>query len=178
MKLKKKVKLALSVFIFRYKFISRLLKIDPDIIKCVNEIFKDEFKKIPYPKRAIFLPHCLRARDCPAKLSSDDGILCISCGGCKCGEIKNLSEGMGYHFFIVPSAAFIKRIVLKYRFNGIYGVICDNDVKEIIREEKISSKGGKLNNMNIIPQGFKLKTSNCSKNTVDWENLKIKISES
>ena len=98
-------------------------------IKLQNSMNKRSFEGVPVEKRAIFLPQCLRSAQCPANLTPE-GIWCQGCGLCTTGEaIRNLLR-MGYRVFIVPGSSFIKRMVKKYRPEGIIGVGCTLEVKE------------------------------------------------
>ena len=59
-----------------FKTIARLLKLDDHLIddiaiKVRDDVNKEKFRKIPAEKTLIFLPHCLRHRDCPATLQKE-----------------------------------------------------------------------------------------------------------
>ena len=65
-----------DVFYSPFKTIARLLKIDDDMIDRISievrdDVNKEKFKKIPAEETLIFLPHCLRHRDCQAKRRSN-----------------------------------------------------------------------------------------------------------
>jgi hypothetical protein len=98
-------------------------------IRLQNAMNKKSFEAVPVERRAIFLPQCLRSARCPADLTPE-GIWCKNCGLCTTGEaIRDLLR-MGYRVFIVPGSSFIKRMVKKYRPEGIIGVGCILEVKE------------------------------------------------
>lgn len=98
-------------------------------IKLQNSMNKKSFEGVPVEKRAIFLPQCLRSARCPANLTPE-GIWCQGCGLCTTGEAIQELLRMGYRVFIVPGSSFIKRMVKKYRPEGIIGVGCTLEVKE------------------------------------------------
>jgi hypothetical protein len=98
-------------------------------IKLQNSMNKKSFQEIPVEKRAIFLPQCLRSARCPANLTPE-GIWCQGCGLCTTGEAIRELLRLGYRVFIVPGSSFIKRMVKKYRPDGIIGVGCTLEVKE------------------------------------------------
>ena len=86
-----------------FKSISHVLKLDDHLIdeiaiKVRDDINKERFKKIPADKTLIFLPHCLRHKDCPATLQKE-GLNCTECGLCSIGVIKKKSEKMGYKLY-------------------------------------------------------------------------------
>jgi len=98
-------------------------------IKLQNSMNKKSFENVPVERRAIFLPQCLRSARCPANLTPE-GIWCQNCGLCTTGEAIRELLRMGYRVFIVPGSSFIKRMVKKYRPEGIIGVGCILEVKE------------------------------------------------
>jgi hypothetical protein len=148
------------------KFIFWITRADDTIVDDVsvrlrNYINRHEFSKVPCDRRFIFMPQCLRSTECPAKLSPE-GIRCSSCGRCGIGEAKELAEGLGYKFFIVPGSSFIKRIIKKYRPEAIVGVGCQMEIKE----------GLALCHRNAIPAiGVPLTKAGCVSTTIDWEQF-------
>jgi hypothetical protein len=98
-------------------------------IRLQNSMNKKSFEAVPVGRRAIFLPQCLRSARCPGNLTPE-GIWCQGCGLCTTGEAIRELLGMGYRVFIVPGSSFIKRMVKKYRPDGIIGVGCTLEVKE------------------------------------------------
>jgi hypothetical protein len=96
-----------------FKTIAHFLKFDDDLIddiaiKVRDDINRERFKHVPADKTLIFLPHCLRHRDCPAPLQKE-GINCSNCGLCSIGAIKKRAEPLGYKLYIVPDQALLKR---------------------------------------------------------------------
>ncbi|ODS41802.1 MAG: hypothetical protein MSIBF_00020 [Candidatus Altiarchaeales archaeon IMC4] len=124
----------LRAFEVPIKYLLSLFGMDGDVLDRMlvgieNNLYKNAFSKVPYKKRAIFFPQCLRHPECPAKLSPE-GIQCIGCGRCGLGEIKKDAEKLGVMFFIVPGSSFIKRMIRKYKPLAVIGVGCSMEVKE------------------------------------------------
>lgn len=174
----KKIKFALALSFYPARKILRFFGIKYDALNIMNDYYRERFLKLPYETRAVFLPHCLRAQDCPAKISPEGNILCINCGKCNCGKIKGITEKKGYKFFLVKDLSTIKNTISKHKLQGILGVACEYDIEKALKEEKINKKGVQVNSLKIIPQGIKLPKHNCVKNTVDWELLEKMIKES
>src|SRR4030066_2308014 len=85
------------------KALFRLIKMDDSIVDDVgialkNKISLRKFRETPVNKRLIFFPQCLRAVDCPSKLSPD-GMKCINCGHCEVGNAIKSAESIGYKVF-------------------------------------------------------------------------------
>jgi len=95
------------------KTIAHFLKLDDNLIddiaiKVRNDLNKEQYNRISAEKTLIFLPHCLRHKDCPATLQKE-GLNCTECGLCSIGVIKKKAEPLGYKMYIVPGSSFVKR---------------------------------------------------------------------
>ena len=150
-----------------FKSIAKLLKLEDNLIDSIsiqtrNDINKKKFKKIPADKTLIFLPHCLRHKDCPATLQKE-GVKCTCCGLCSIGVIKKKAEPMGYKTYIVPGSSFVKKIVMENKFKAVIGVACHEDLNQMM-----------MLLSDFCPQGVLLKKTGCFETRVDvGEVLKI-----
>ena len=146
------------------KALFRLFKVDDSIVDNVviqlrNRVSLKRFESLPFDKKAIFLPQCLRSVDCPAKLSPE-GIQCINCGRCNIGEAKKKLERLGYMVFVVPGSSFIKRMMVKYKPEAILGVGCISEVKD----------GQDLCHRFGVPAvAIQLDTDGCISTALDWD---------
>jgi len=143
--------------------------LDRMAIEIRNRIYRNQFLKTPYHERMLFLPQCLRNPKCPAALTPE-GIMCVNCGRCGIGRIKEEAEKLGYRVFIAPGSTLIKRMVKKYRPKAILGVGCFMEVKE----------GSKMvASINLPVQGIILKSDGCVDTRADiielMETLKSEI---
>jgi len=103
--------------------------IDHTVANMRNLLNKKAYSKVPYSMRAVFMPQCLRHPDCPAR-TNEEGILCVNCGRCGLGELKYEAESRGMRFFIAPGSSLIKRMILKYKPEAVFGVGCPMEIKE------------------------------------------------
>lgn len=77
------------------KKLAKALNFDESLIDHIgvevrNNVNKKKFNKIPPEKKLIFMPHCLRAKDCEAVLN-ETGLVCTNCNKCSIGVIKEKS---------------------------------------------------------------------------------------
>ncbi len=131
------------------------------LIRIDNEMNYSNFAKTPVEQRVIFFPQCLRARDCPARLTPD-GLKCVSCGRCGLGRAVPALNEAGYKTFIIPGSTFIKRMIKKYHPKAMIGVGCMMEVKEGLE------MGRKISMTTI---GFVTKTDGCVETIMDYEEL-------
>lgn len=147
-----------------FKSIAKLLKLDDNLIDTIsiqtrNDINKKKFKEIPAEKTLIFLPHCLRHRDCPATLQKD-GVKCTCCGLCSIGVIKKKAAPKGYKTYIVPGSSFVKKIVYEQKFKAVIGVACHEDLNQMM-----------MLLSDFCPQGVLLKKTGCYETKVDVKEV-------
>ncbi len=131
------------------------------LIKIDNQMNLKNFARIPVEQRAVFFPQCLRARDCPARLTPD-GLKCVSCGKCTLGRVVPALNEAGYKTFIIPGSTFIKRMIKKYKPKGMIGVGCMMEVKEGLE------MGRKISMTTI---GVVTQSDGCVETTMDFEQL-------
>jgi len=148
------------------KAIFRLVGVDDSIVDDVgitlkNKISLRKFRETPVNKRLIFLPQCLRAADCPSKLSPE-GMKCIGCGHCEIGHAIKSAESIGYKVFIVPGSSFIKRLVRKHKPNAILGVGCITEIKAGLEM---------CEKLNLFGVGLVLDRAGCVSTTLNWDNF-------
>ena len=147
-----------------FKSIAKLLKLDDNLIDSIsiqtrNDINKKKFKEIPAEKTLIFLPHCLRHRNCPATLQKD-GVKCTCCGLCSIGVIKKKAAPKGYKTYIVPGSSFVKKIVYEQKFKAVVGVACHEDLNQMM-----------MLLSDFCPQGILLKKTGCYETNVDVKEV-------
>ena len=137
--------------------------IDDIAIKVRNDLNKEQYRKIPADRTLIFLPHCLRHKDCPATLQKE-GLNCTECGLCSIGVIKKKADPMGYKLYIVPGSSFVKKIVMENKFQTVLGVACHEDLNQMM-----------MLLSDFYPQGVLLEKTGCFETKVNVKKVFEKI---
>ncbi|HYG33223.1 MAG TPA: DUF116 domain-containing protein, partial [Clostridia bacterium] len=89
-----------------------------------NETWRDTLAAIPYDRRVLLLPQCLRRRStCPATMD-EVGLLCQECGRCPIGEFQSTAEGLGYVVLIAEGTTVVTRLLEQGRVDAVIGVSC------------------------------------------------------
>lgn len=131
-------------------------------VEAKNNVHKEKFNRVPYSNRVLFLPQCLRSKNCSAKLSKF-GYECAKCGNCEVKKIIDYAKEIGYKkVFIVSGGSMVKKILSLERPKACLGIACD---KELILGGFICEK------FNIILQGVQLLRDGCTETAVDLEVL-------
>ena len=154
----------LDMFYSPVKKITKALKFDESLVDHIgvevrNNVNRKKFLKIPPSKKLIFLPHCLRHRDCEAVLN-ETGLVCTKCGKCSIGYIIDHAEPMGYKAFIVPGSSFVKKIVQENKFEAVVGIACYEDLNQTMMALS-----------DFYPQGAVLSRTGCYGTKVDIKSV-------
>jgi hypothetical protein len=137
------------------------LRMDRIAIKLKNQAMYKSYRKIPFSKRAVFLPQCLRSPTCPAVLSPE-GIKCRDCGACGISMAQKEAKKLGYMIFVVPGSSFIMRMIQKYRPEAIIGVGCMCEVRDGL---------DMMHRYRIPAIGVMLDRAGCVNTQLDWNRL-------
>ena len=89
-----------------------------------NEVWRDTVAAVPYDRRLLLLPQCLRpSEECPAQ-TDEFGLLCAQCGRCPIGSLQAEAERLGYVVLIAEGTAVVTSLVAAGQIDAIIGVRC------------------------------------------------------
>jgi uncharacterized protein len=167
-----RLKFVSAFFFFPMRFLLGRVGLRYDISTIANAYYREAFDRIPMADKAVILPHCLIGEKCKAHFSKEDGILCVKCKQCRCGEVRLLCEEEGWQFFISPSSNFTKRLVRRKGILAAIGAACDSEIEKGIRSTPITLRGVLLKERKVIPQVIRTARYDCMNNDIDWELLR------
>lgn len=86
--------------------------------------WEEQVAAVPYHRRLLLLPHCLRHGDaCPAD-ANELGLLCQDCGRCRLTHLRTRAEEKGYKVMIAEGSPVVMQVVLAGHVDAILGVAC------------------------------------------------------
>jgi geranylgeranyl pyrophosphate synthase len=89
-----------------------------------NEVWREQLAAIPYERRLLLLPKCLRVEDrCPAPFD-EFGLLCKQCGLCSIQDLQNEAERLGYAVLVAEGSAIVMSLIQTGKIQAIVGVSC------------------------------------------------------
>ncbi|VGO17518.1 Hexaprenyl-diphosphate synthase large subunit ((2E,6E)-farnesyl-diphosphate specific) [Pontiella desulfatans] len=95
-----------------------------------NEVWRETVASIPYSRRLLLLPQCLRNfADCPATLD-EFGLLCEECGRCNIGELQALAEDLGYVVLVAEGSTVVSKLLAGGKVDAVVGVSCLNALEK------------------------------------------------
>ena len=97
-----------------------------------NFFWKQQFLAIPFNRRMLLLPHCLKhAQGCPAEYTQF-GLDCERCGACSIADYKVRAEQLGYKVLVAEGSPVVLKIIVSGYIDGILGVACLNVLEKAI----------------------------------------------
>ncbi len=89
-----------------------------------NEAWRETVAGIPFSRRLLLLPQCLRSRDtCPASRDAF-GLLCDECGRCVLGALQREATALGYAVLIAEGAEAAAGMLKEGQLDAVIGVSC------------------------------------------------------
>jgi len=89
-----------------------------------NEAWRDGLASIPYDRRLLLMPKCLRVEArCPAPFD-EFGLLCKKCGLCSIQDLQTEAERLGYAVLVAEGSAIVMSIIETGKIEAIVGVSC------------------------------------------------------
>ncbi|MBI1896209.1 MAG: polyprenyl synthetase family protein [Acidobacteria bacterium] len=107
----------------------RLAGVDPlytDYVAVLlnNEVWREQLATVPYGRRLLLLPKCLRVEDkCPAPFD-EFGLLCKQCGLCTIQDLQEEAEKLGYAVLVAEGSALVMALIQTGKIDAIVGVSC------------------------------------------------------
>ena len=89
-----------------------------------NEMWREQLAAVPYERRLLLMPKCLRVESkCPAPFD-EFGLLCKQCGLCSIQDLQNEAERLGYAVLVAEGSAIVMSLIQTGQIEAIVGVSC------------------------------------------------------
>jgi len=123
-----------------------------------NGFWKEQFVSIPFHKRILLLPHCLKHVEACSAHYDEFGLHCEDCGACSIGDFKIKAEKLGYKIMVAEGTPIVLKVIVSGYIDGILGIACLNVLEKAF--EKVVQSG-------VPAYAIPLHSSNCKSTTVD-----------
>jgi geranylgeranyl pyrophosphate synthase len=89
-----------------------------------NEMWRESLASVPFERRLLLLPKCLRVENkCPAPFD-EFGLLCKQCGLCTIQDLQAEAEKLGYAVLVAEGSAIVMSLIQTGKIEAIVGVSC------------------------------------------------------
>jgi geranylgeranyl pyrophosphate synthase len=96
-----------------------------------NEVWKPALARIPFERRLLLLPMCLRNRaKCRAAID-ELGLSCQQCGSCVIGDLQAQALRLGYVVLVAEGSALVTSLIKAGKVDAIVGVSCMSVLEQV-----------------------------------------------
>src|SRR5262245_46111931 len=89
-----------------------------------NEMWRETLASVPFERRLLLLPKCLRVEaKCPAPFD-EFGLLCKQCGLCTIQDLQSEAEKLGYAVLVAEGSAIVMSLIQTGKVEAHVGVSC------------------------------------------------------
>jgi geranylgeranyl pyrophosphate synthase len=100
------------------------LQVEYAMVLLNNEIWRNTVASVPYNRRLLLLPQCLRDfKNCPADMD-EFGLLCEECGRCTIGDLQAMAEDLGYVVLVAEGSTVVSKLLEGGKVDAVVGVSC------------------------------------------------------
>lgn len=89
-----------------------------------NEMWRETMASIPYERRLLLMPKCLRVEDKCTAPFDEFGLLCKQCGLCTIQDFQNEAERLGYAVLVAEGSAIVMSLIQTGKIEAIVGISC------------------------------------------------------
>jgi len=98
--------------------------LDYAVVVVNNESWRDALAAVPFERRLLLMPKCLRVENrCPAPFD-EFGLLCKQCGLCSIQDFQAEAERLGYAVLVAEGSALVMAMVQTGTIEAIVGISC------------------------------------------------------
>ncbi|MBN1765063.1 MAG: polyprenyl synthetase family protein [Sedimentisphaerales bacterium] len=89
-----------------------------------NEVWREMVALIPFDKRLLLLPKCLRnPKECQGQIDTY-GLVCRHCGKCPIHNLQTEAESLGYSVLVAEGSPVVMAMIESGQIEAVIGVSC------------------------------------------------------
>ncbi|HEV1284463.1 MAG TPA: polyprenyl synthetase family protein [Bryobacteraceae bacterium] len=89
-----------------------------------NEVWREQLAAVPFDRRLLLLPKCMRVEDRCRAPFDEFGLLCKQCGLCSIQDLQEEAERLGYPVLVAEGSAIVMALIQTGKIDAIVGVSC------------------------------------------------------
>jgi geranylgeranyl diphosphate synthase, type II len=89
-----------------------------------NELWREALAAVPFSRRLLLLPKCLRSVEHCSAPFDEFGLVCQRCGWCSIYDLQGEAERLGYTVLVAEGSALVMSLIQTGHIDAIVGVSC------------------------------------------------------
>lgn len=136
------------------------------MVCCGNAIWRRVVGSVPYNRRILLLPHCLKNMAFCKAETDELGLLCRECGKCSISGFLKEAETLGYIALVTEGTTVTTKLIESGKVDAILGVGCMDVLQKMFAS---------VSKYSIPGIGIPLLTCGCQDTLADSEWIKEEI---
>jgi geranylgeranyl pyrophosphate synthase len=133
------------------------------MICCGNSVWRPVIGSVPFNRRILLLPHCLRSSTLCKGEQDEMGLLCSECGNCSISGLLREAENLGYVAIVTEGTTITARLIESGKVDAVIGIGC----MEVLQKMFVS-----VSRFAIPSIGIPLLSCGCTDTTADSNWIK------
>jgi len=96
-----------------------------------NATWRGTVASIPYDRRLLLLPQCLRHSEACEGHLDDIGLVCRRCGRCDIAELQDAAEKLGYAMLVAEGSPVVMSLIESGQIQAVIGVSCMSMLEQV-----------------------------------------------
>lgn len=136
------------------------------MVCCGNEAWRPVISSVPFNRRILLLPHCLKNSKLCKGEQDEMGLLCAECGKCSISGLLREAENLGYVAIITEGTTITARLIESGKVDAVIGVGC----MDVLRKMFVS-----VSKFSIPSIGIPLLYCGCTDTKADSDWIKEEL---
>ena len=98
-----------------------------------NVFWRDQFEAVPFKRRLLLMPNCLRDKSSCRGVFDQVGLHCAGCGACTIGSVKSRADALGYQVIVAEGTPAVIMKIMEGEADAIMGVACLDSLEKAFR---------------------------------------------
>ena len=94
------------------------------MVCCGNAIWQPVVSSVPYNRRILLLPQCMKNSRLCRGVEDELGLLCSACNNCNLSGLINMAEELGYLVIVSEGTTVASQLVEEGKADAVIGVSC------------------------------------------------------
>lgn len=133
------------------------------MVCCGNAVWRPVIGSVPFNRRILLLPHCLRSSTSCKGQQDEMGLLCSECGNCSISGLLREAENLGYVAIVTEGTTITARLIESGKVDAVIGIGC----MEVLQKMFVS-----VSRFAIPSIGIPLLSCGCTDTTADSKWIK------
>lgn len=96
-----------------------------------NAVWREVVASVPFDRRLLLLPQCLRRQKLCRGERDEAGLLCARCGACDIDGILRAAEALGYVTLVAEGATVVRMLLSGGKIDAVIGVGCLESLERV-----------------------------------------------